>query len=350
MQSIHIAASTEYDVIIGSGVLNLLGSKITELGKIQKVMLVSDDTVFGLYGDKISSIIKNEGFDLSCYVFAHGEKSKNLTTYGELLEKMSEFHMTRSDIVVALGGGVVGDLSGFAAATYQRGIRFVQIPTTLLAAVDASVGGKTAVDLNSGKNQVGCFHQPSLVLCDIDTLKTLPIEEYKCGCAEVIKYAMIGSKDFYDELLSKPIVEQYEHVISVCVDMKRQYVLDDEFDNGSRMMLNFGHTFGHAVEQCSGYSVLHGLAVSIGMVIITKSAEKRNICKEGTCEKLLQLLNKYDMPTQTQFTSSELVKPAMIDKKASGKKVNLIVPKEVGECVIMKVDSFELESWIIDGK
>ena len=195
--------------------------------------------------------------------------------------------------IVALGGGVTGDLAGFAAATYQRGMGFAQIPTTLLAAVDSSVGGKTAVDLPTGKNQAGSFYQPCIVLCDPDTLETLPEEQYRCGCAEIIKYSMLGNAAFFEELYKTPVREQYEHVIEVCVQMKRDIVGADEYDLGRRRTLNLGHTFGHAVEQCSEFSLLHGEAVAIGMATVTRAAVKRGICGEETLARLLDILKNF---------------------------------------------------------
>ena len=183
------------------------------------------------------------------FPYPGGEHCKTLATYAALLDFLAAHRLSRSDLIVALGGGVTGDLAGFAAATYQRGIPFVQVPTTLLAAVDSSVGGKTAVNLASGKNQVGCFYQPSLVLCDPDTLRTLPPEEYRNGCAEVIKYAVLRSEPFFSELRTAPVSAQVEHVIATCVSMKRDLVAADEFDRGSRQLLNLGHSFGHAVEK-----------------------------------------------------------------------------------------------------
>ena len=312
-------------------------------------MIVSDDNVFPLYGEALQKGLSERGLRTESFVFPHGERSKNLSTYGELLEKLCREKFTRSDIIIALGGGVVGDLAGFAAATYQRGIRFIQIPTSLLACVDSSVGGKTGVDLESGKNQVGSFHQPSLVIVDVDTLKTLPREEYSCGCAEVIKYAVIGSEKFFGELDEIPVSEQYERVISTCVKMKRDYVEKDEFDRGLRMMLNFGHTFGHAVEACSGYSVLHGQAVAKGMAAISKSAAAQGICSPEVPERVEKLLEKYGLSTAIPYSAAEMAKTILIDKKNSGGTVRLIVPEKIGRCRIESVPAESVELWLEKG-
>jgi len=244
---------------------------------------------------------------------------------------------------------VTGDLAGFAAATYQRGIPFVQVPTTLLAAVDSSVGGKTAVNLASGKNQVGCFYQPSLVLCDPDTLRTLPPEEYRNGCAEVIKYAVLRSAPFFSELRTAPVSAQVEHVIATCVSMKRDLVAADEFDRGSRQLLNLGHSFGHAVEKCSDYAVPHGCGVAIGMAIIARAAAKRGICTEDTCAQIIALLRQYGLPTETDFTCDALTDVARSDKKIADGKLHLIVPERIGHCRIETIPAADIRAWLADG-
>ena len=267
----------------------------------------------------------------------------------ELLDFLAAHRLSRSDLIVALGGGVTGDLAGFAAATYQRGIPFVQVPTTLLAAVDSSVGGKTAVNLASGKNQVGCFYQPSLVLCDPDTLRTLPPEEYRNGCAEVIKYAVLRSEPFFDALRAEPVSAQVEHVIATCVSMKRDLVAADEFDRGSRQLLNLGHSFGHAVEKCSDYAVPHGCGVAIGMAIIARAAAKRGICTDDTCAQILALLRKYGLPTETAFTRDALTDAARSDKKIADGKLHLIVPERIGRCRIETIPAVDIPAWLADG-
>ena len=257
--------------------------------------------------------------------------------------------MTRSDIIVALGGGVTGDMAGFAAATYQRGIPFIQVPTTLLAAVDSSVGGKTAIDLETGKNQAGCFYQPWLVLCDPDTLTTLPEREYRCGCGEIIKYSVLFDAHFFEELQSTPVKDQVEHVISTCVTLKRRAVMEDEFDTGERRKLNLGHSFGHAVEACSDFSIPHGCAVAIGMAIITRAAVKRGLCSRETLDRLLAILDQYDLPTQTEHHPEELYRAALSDKKIAGGKMHLIVPRQIGWCDIVSIPEGEIPDWLRDG-
>ena len=283
------------------------------------------------------------------FVFPHGERSKNLKTYGELLEFLCENRISRNGLLVALGGGVTGDMTGFAAATYLRGIPFVQLPTTLLAAVDSSVGGKTAVDLRGGKNQVGCFYQPALVICDTDTLATLPDEEYRCGCAEVIKYGVIGDRDFFDSLVRTPACDDIQSVVETCIRMKRDFVLRDEFDRGDRMLLNFGHTFGHAVEKCSGYSVPHGYAVAMGMYAVTRAAEALGCCENGSCLTLKSALTGYGLPTDIPYPLDDMLAAALSDKKSDGNTVRLIVPETIGRCVIRAVTPEALRMWMKAG-
>lgn len=349
MKKITVHSSKEYEIRIGNGLLHSCGKSIKEISNAGKVCLVSDDTVFDLYGDIVKGSLESAGFEVIVFVFLHGEESKNLEVYGKLLNTLCANKFTRSDILVSLGGGVTGDLAGFAAATFQRGIDFVQIPTTLLAAVDSSVGGKTGVDLPMGKNQVGAFHQPILVICDPVTLNTLPSEQYSCGAAEVIKYGMIGNKDLLNFLKNNEIRDNYEDVIATCVDMKRMFVEEDEFDTGLRMMLNFGHTIGHAIEILSDFRILHGQGVAAGMQIITRACVARGICGPSVEEELNDILRKYDLIIPVRFGASELADIVAVDKKNTGDKTNLIVPVELGKCEILSVLTKQVEGFIVDG-
>jgi len=349
MKTIHVKASKEYDIIIKNGALREAGGLIREACGIAETVIISDDTVYGIYGEALREDLESAGFRVKSYVFPHGEKNKNLETYGGILEFLSTEGITRSGLIAALGGGVTGDLAGFAAATYLRGIRFVQIPTTLLADVDSSVGGKTAVDLKSGKNQAGCFYQPSLVICDPETLKTLPEEEFRCGCAEVIKYAFYGNREFYDFLMKEDIKENLEEVIAVCVTMKRDMVEEDEFDTGKRMILNFGHTFGHAVEACSDFTVLHGQAVAAGMAIMTRAAHAKGYCSSGTVAGLEEILKKYGLPDKTSFPAEDMLKAALKDKKKSGSSIRIVVPESIGKCRIETIPAETLSDWMAEG-
>lgn len=346
MIKIEVNASRKYDVVISSGILEKAGEYIKQVAKGKNAVIVSDDNVFALYGEKVKASLEASGYNVITFVFDHGEESKNIYTYKSLLEEMYKHRVTRADSIIALGGGVVGDLAGFAAATYQRGIGFVQIPTTLLAAVDSSVGGKTAIDLDGGKNQVGAFYQPWLVFCDTDTLKTLPQKEYACGAAEVIKYSVIGDEQMYNMLMEAPLNKQEEEIIARCVCAKRDIVQRDEFDTGERMLLNLGHTFGHAIETCSSFEILHGQAVAIGMQIMAKSAYAQGYCSSETLEAIVAILKKYNLFAQVEFTSEQMIKEILADKKATGSGISIVVPRKIGKCDIIKIPNEQIKKWL----
>ena len=350
IKSIHIPAGKPYEVLIGRGMLSGIGTQIRDACPgAEKAFLVTDDRVGALYAEQALASLRGAGLSTARLIFPHGEAHKTIETWHTVLDAMCGERLTRSDVLVALGGGVVGDLGGFAAAAYQRGIGYVQVPTTLLAMVDSSVGGKTAVDLAGGKNQVGAFYQPRRVLCDPDLLATLPEEEYRCGCAEIIKYGMIGSADFFHSLEETPVREQAEEVIARCVEMKRDYVLQDEFDNGVRMMLNFGHTFGHACEACSRFSILHGQGVAIGMALMARAAASRGILAEADRDALIALLRKYGLPTEASWPAEEMLAACLNDKKATGSAIRIVVPERIGQCRIERIRTEELGDWLRRG-
>ncbi len=349
MKTIRIDASRSYDVVIGPGLLAEAGGRIAALTGRVRAMVVSDSRVFPLYWEALMDSLRAAGLAPARFVFPQGEREKNLATYGRLLEELCRLRFTRSDLVVALGGGVVGDLAGFAAATYQRGVPFVQLPTTLLAAVDASVGGKTAVDLAGGKNQAGAFYQPAAVLCDTDCLRTLTEEEYRCGCAEIIKYAMIGSPALFEQLAQTPVRDRFEDVIAACVSMKKDFVQADEYDVGDRMLLNFGHSFGHAAEACSGYTLPHGLAVAMGMAAMTRSAARAGICPAAAAEALMGLLRSYGLPTELPYPAEALAEAVRADKKAAGDRLRIVVPEAVGRCRIETIPAGDILAWLKRG-
>lgn len=343
MKTVTVNASKNYNILIGNALLPRLGEQISGLGKVKKVCVVSETNVWPLYGEITMQSLAGSGFDTVSFVFPAGEASKNGKTYLELLNYLAETKLTRSDLIVALGGGVVGDLAGFAAATYLRGIRFVQVPTTLLAAVDSSVGGKTAIDLPAGKNLAGAFCQPSLVLCDIDTLNTLPEDIFRDGCAEVIKYGILYDPLLFTELEESGIGFDRERIIARCVELKRDVVMEDEFDTGARMKLNLGHTIGHGVEARSDFTISHGKSVAIGTAIVARASG----CSDT--RRILTLLEAFGLPTQTEFSPQELISCALSDKKRSGNLINLIIPRAVGNCEIVPVPVENLQSFIEAG-
>ena len=349
MKTVTVTASRSYDILIGSGLLSQLGSQVKNLGKIQKAALVSESTVYPLFGAQAEASLRDAGLEVVSFVFPSGEQSKNAETYLKLLDFLAENHLTRTDALIALGGGVVGDLAGFAAATYLRGIRFIQVPTTLLAAVDSSVGGKTAIDLSVGKNLVGAFWQPSLVLCDTDTLETLPKEIFQDGCAEVIKYAILFDADFFTYLESHGEDFDKTYVIGRCVEMKRDVVARDEFDTGDRRLLNLGHTVGHGVEAGSHFTLSHGKGVAIGTAIVARSAVNYQLLSEKDARKIKNILESFHLPTRTEQTAKALSEFALSDKKRTGGTVSLIVPRAIGRCEILPTPVEELESFIAAG-
>lgn len=349
MITIPVKASREYRVMIGNALLNDLGTYAASVTNPQKAAIISDSNVWPLYGNNAYKSLKKSGFDVCHYVFPAGEESKNGNTFLSILDFLAQNHLTRSDIVIALGGGVVGDITGFAAATYLRGISYIQVPTTLLAMVDSSVGGKTAIDLPSGKNLAGAFYQPSLVLCDIDALQTLPDDIFRDGCAEVIKYGILYDPELFNHLSQYGVAFHKESVISRCIELKRNVVSEDEFDRGARQKLNLGHTVGHCIEAQSNFTISHGKAVAIGMDIVTKAGSTYNVCNLQTYEKIHNILNLFHLPTSASFTAEQLYNSALSDKKRSGDMVNLIVPEKIGQCMIRPTAISELRSFIEAG-
>ncbi|MBQ3103263.1 MAG: 3-dehydroquinate synthase [Oscillospiraceae bacterium] len=349
MKTVHVKASREYDVLIGAGLLGRCGELIAGVHKPCTAAIITDDTVNALYGDTVERSLTSAGYRVVRFVFPHGEESKNLMTFAAAQNFLAENRLSRTDLVVALGGGVAGDLAGFVAATYLRGIRFVQIPTTLLAAVDSSVGGKTAVDLPAGKNLCGCFSQPSLVICDYETLSTLPEETFADGCAEVVKYGVLADAALFAFLEEKGVGGEEESVITNCVSIKRDVVAADEFDHGERQKLNLGHTVGHAIEQRSNFGVSHGSAVAMGMGIIARAAAKRGLCAQEVPQRIEALLEKMHLPVRTAYSAEELLEAAMRDKKIRGGTIELVVPREIGKCELYKIDVADLAAWIQEG-
>ena len=273
MKKISVKTSRSYEVLIERGSLAKSGEYIAQVTGSRKAAVITDDNVEKYHLPTVLDSMKKAGFECTVYAFPHGEQSKCLENLGNIFDFLCDSGITRSDIVVALGGGVVGDITGFAAASYLRGVDFVQIPTTLLAQVDSSVGGKTAIDIKGGKNLVGAFKQPALVICDSDTLKTLPEEVLSEGMGECIKYGMIRDEKLFELMESHDIAtvdDIMDEMVYKCVDIKRQVVESDEFDRGERMILNFGHTLGHALEGWHKYTgISHGAGVAAGMCMIT---------------------------------------------------------------------------------
>lgn len=344
MRSVRVTASATYEVLIGSGLLQEAGETVKKVISPCKAAIVTDSTVARLYEETVRQSLTAAGFSVCTFVFPVGEASKNIHTLSHLLEFLAKEEMTRSDLIVALGGGVTGDLAGFGAAVYLRGIPFVQIPTTFLAAIDSSVGGKTAIDLEAGKNLAGVFYQPKLVLCDTDVMQTLPDTVFADGIAEALKYGVLGNERLFAKIAGGDFRQELEEIIETCVSMKRDVVQEDEFDNGKRQLLNLGHTFGHAIEQKSHFQMSHGHAVAIGMHLIAKAAEAKGIAEAGTAAAIAKALERNKLPQETIFSPAEVAEGTLRDKKRRGSAISFVFPRKIGLCEIIKVPVEEVES------
>lgn len=350
MQTVAVRASTPYNVVIGPGLLREVGERLHVAVKPCAVALVTDSTVDGLYGDIAAASLSATGYRVLRFAFPAGEGSKNMSVLASLLEFLAENRLTRTDCVAALGGGVTGDLAGFAAAVYLRGVRYIQLPTTLLAAVDSSVGGKTAVDLAAGKNLAGAFHQPSLVLCDTGTFRTLPRETYLDGVAESVKHGVLADPELFERFQTLPDPDaDLSDIVARNVAIKARYVEEDEFDTGARRILNLGHTAGHAVEKLSAFAVSHGKAVSIGMAIAARAAAKRGLCTPDCTQSIVETLSVCGLPTDSPYSAGRLAEAALSDKKRRGGTIAVIVPYEIGRCGVLELPVEELEPFFQDG-
>ncbi|MDR1410245.1 MAG: 3-dehydroquinate synthase [Oscillospiraceae bacterium] len=336
MQTVAVNTQNKsYPVHIGAGLL----AQLTTLPGVptpKTAMLVSDSNVDVLYAGRVMQSLTTAGIRAVKFVFPAGEERKNLGVYGQLLEAMAKARLTRADNIFALGGGVVGDLAGFAAATYLRGIRFVQIPTTLLAAVDSSVGGKTGVNLGAGKNLAGAFWQPDAVICDTDALATLPPKRIADGLAEMLKHGMIADAALFDSLCRADTLGAIAALIPRNVEIKAVVVGEDECERGNRALLNFGHTIAHAIEKHSDYVITHGHAVALGMLAVTRAAERQGLC--APCANILEAaLTKHNLPTACPYTVDELLPYVLSDKKRGADEITLVIPQRIGECVLHKM-------------
>jgi 3-dehydroquinate synthase len=348
--TVDINVGSGYSVNIGAGLLDSCGSILAGAVKPCKAAVVTDSVVSELYLDRAMKSLKSAGFSPVSYVFPNGEGSKNISTISDMLEFFASKQLTRSDLVVALGGGVTGDMSGFAAGIYMRGIKYAQIPTTLLADVDSSVGGKTAVNLSAGKNLAGVFLQPVSVVCDTEVLKTLTPEIFADGAAESIKYGVLTDESLFKLFESGNVLDSLPDIISRCVAIKGALVERDEHDNGDRRFLNLGHTIGHAIENLSGYTFPHGHAVAVGMVMISRAGEKLGITEPGTAERIADVLKKNNLPVSVDYSAESLLPAALSDKKRNGGEVTIVVPEKIGKCILKTIPVTELGDIIKLGK
>ena len=348
MRTIDIHTQRPYRVHIGAGLIEKAGTFLAPTLRGKKCAIVSDYTVAALYREKLECALLAS--DIECYVFTvpAGEASKSIENWESLLAFLAENGFTREDGICALGGGVVGDLAGFAAATYLRGVPFFQVPASLLAMVDASVGGKTAVNLSNGKNTVGAFYQPHAVVCDTDLLSTLPEDNFREACAEIIKYFVLGSSVLSEEL-KKGLNFDRERVIAECIRIKEKYIRDDETDFAGRRLLNLGHTVGHAIEVCSGYTVSHGNAVAIGLATAVRAAKKQKICTSDDANRILALLKDFSLPTETEYEVNEIFGAVFADKKRTDECFYCIIPHKIGDCRVVPLDFLQMRRFLEDG-
>ena len=345
MITVSVHASKQYDVLVGKGLLSRAGALAAGVISPCRALILTDDHVAPLYADTLATSLLSAGFVPEIYTVPHGEGSKSLAVLGELLEHLAAQQYTRTDAMFALGGGVVGDLCGFCASVYLRGIPFVQVPTTLLAAVDSSVGGKTAVNLDAGKNLAGAFYQPRLVICDPDTLSTLPPEILADGCAEVIKYGVINDAALFS-MLQSGISPASEQIIARCVQNKRDVVEKDEFDTGLRQLLNLGHTVAHAIEKLSDFEISHGSAVAMGTVKVMRAAVAHGLCPESDLDALIGLTRALHLPVECPYSTADIAAVACSDKKRSGDSLTLIVPFGIGDSRLYKLPAAELQAFL----
>jgi len=332
-----------YEVIIKSGLLNEIGDRLVELGikTTRKILIISNQEIANLFGESLLENLEENNYSAKIFIINAGEKYKNLDTLKEIYNAAFEYGMERGSLMIALGGGIVGDITGFASATWLRGLDYIQIPTTLLSMVDSSVGGKTGVNHPKGKNLIGAFNQPKAVFIDTDTLRTLPTREFKAGMAEIIKYGVISDKELFEYLedennlgdIARLEYASLVKIIRKSVEIKSNIVSQDEKERGIRAYLNYGHSFGHVIENLCGYGqYLHGEAISIGMRIAGEIALARGLWSENESIRQNNLFKNYGLPIEIpRLRRSEVVRILMGDKKVQEGKMRFILPNKIGE-------------------
>lgn len=340
MQRIKVKASINYEVVIGRDLLKKSGAEIKKVIPECNALIVTDDRVAQRYLQTVSDSMKDAGYTVHTYILKHGEKSKSADNFFKLQNRLAELGFTRKDMLIALGGGVVGDLTGFVASTYMRGIRYVQMPTTLLAGIDSSVGGKTAIDLKSGKNLVGTFYQPNKVIFDVKTLETLPEKEYLNGLGEGVKYAIIDGGEIYDLVKDGLSNENLERFCALCVKSKKAVVEKDEKEDGYRRILNLGHTIAHAIEKLSDYTIPHGKCVAMGLKAIADVSLKNGWLSVEDSVRIEKMLRKNGLATTSPYKTDEMIDVIRRDKKMSGDTITIVTINKIGKCdfVDIKID------------
>lgn len=341
-----------YELIIEDGLINNIGSEVLKVYDGDKIAIITDENVDKHYGEIVEESLKSVGYSTLKIVLQPGEKNKSMETLMDLYDKLLDYKLNRGNLIIALGGGVIGDLTGFCASTLLRGIPFIQIPTSLLAQIDSSIGGKVAIDLPRGKNLVGSFYHPKAVYIDPMVLKTLDRRFLNDGLGEVIKYGLIRDRSLFEKLKQMgsytDLLSGLEDIIYTCCDIKRSIVEADEKDTGERMILNFGHTIGHGIEKLQNYEGLsHGEAVSVGMYQITLNSEREGLTEKGTVREIRDVLYKFNLPYQVEnIDREELIEAVGLDKKNVGAAMNLILLKNIGEAFIHKISKEEASKFI----
>ena len=346
--------SSPYTIFLERGLFGSIPQRLAEAFPKSRFAMITDESVGVLYGEALQSGFEDSNKQCEVFAVPPGEASKSIAMFGQLLSRLAQHRYNRADVVVALGGGVVGDLAGFVAASYLRGVRYVQIPTTLLAQIDSSVGGKTAVNLPEGKNLAGAFYQPSAVYIDPSLLATLPESDFADGMAELIKYALIRDVTMFALLENGPAVTaqspRLERLIERCVSIKRDVVTADEKDTGERMVLNFGHTIGHAIERvCAhkGVPMTHGRAVAMGMTAIAAAGECKGLTRPGTASRIEYVLEKNGLPNSIEgFNRKELLDAILVDKKNMADKLNLVMIREPGQSFLHPIERALLSEYL----
>lgn len=345
MRVVEVATKRPYKVHIGCHLLSACGAIVRDAAGGSKACIVSDSNIAPLYMEIVQKSLVENGYRTSSFIFPAGERSKNVITYAALLEHLASHEMTRHDVVIALGGGVTGDLAGFAASTYMRGCKFAQMPTSMLAMVDSSIGGKTAINLSAGKNLAGAFWQPNVVIADVDCLRTLNPEIFSDGCGEIVKHAILSDDSLFSSLEDRPLTldnllsdpEFTQKVIARNIEIKRNIILGDERETGRRKLLNLGHSIGHAVELSEQYKLGHGSCVAIGISLMAKASATRNWCAPDLPNRIEKILGNHGLTTRTSLSASDIVTAASHDKKRTSDHIDIVIPHAIGDCRIRSV-------------
>ena len=347
IKTITVNTSKSYDILLGDRLRESIPEIIRPFCPTKKVLMIPDDTVDALYGGDIKGDLCRAGFEVEKFVFKNGESSKNINVLSQILEFAAEKGFKRNDLFIALGGGVVGDMAGLAAALYMRGVSIIQVPTTLLSAVDSSVGGKTAIDLKAGKNLCGAFKQPRLVVIDTDIIKNLPEDVFLCGMGEVIKCGIIKELPVFEFIENDLVKDKIEQIITDCLLLKKEIVEEDEFDSkGIRNILNVGHTIGHSIELLSNYSIPHGTAVAKGLVMEARLSEKLGICPKDRADIIEKTVKKAGFDITVPYKKEEISKACLLDKKNKDSRIVFLLPEKSGKCREVALTLCELNKYL----